>query len=98
PVAIFTQCREWVRGDGRTIVPFSVKAAIRIREFCAHKMASNQEPPGRSRGVIISVAIAIVISLFVTFWPYQRRIPGETKRAMGPAAGQFCLPHCGVSR
>jgi len=24
------------------------------------------------------VAIAIVISLFVTFWPYQRRIPGET--------------------
>jgi hypothetical protein len=24
------------------------------------------------------VAIAIVISLFVTFWPYQTRIPGET--------------------
>ena len=41
-------------------------------------MPNNQEPPGRSRGVIISVAIAIVISLFVTFWPYQRRIPGET--------------------
>jgi len=41
-------------------------------------MPNNQEPSGRSRGVIISVAIAIVISLFVTFWPHRRRIPGET--------------------
>ncbi|HEY1471835.1 MAG TPA: hypothetical protein VGF61_22540 [Candidatus Acidoferrum sp.] len=41
-------------------------------------MPNDQERTGRSSGVIISVAIAIVISFLVTLWPYQRRIPGET--------------------
>jgi WD40 repeat protein len=41
-------------------------------------MPNNQENPARSKGVIVSVAVGIAVCLVLTFWPYQKSVPGET--------------------
>jgi len=41
-------------------------------------MANNQENSTRSKGVIVGVAVGTAVGLVLTFWPYQKSVPGET--------------------
>jgi WD40 repeat protein len=41
-------------------------------------LALLQENWARSKGAITSVAVGIAVCLILTFWPYQKNVPGET--------------------
>jgi WD40 repeat protein len=41
-------------------------------------MPTNQKNSARSKGVMVSVAVGTAVGLVLTFWPYQKSVPGET--------------------